>query len=309
MERSEALATETNVKSRIGFVGIGNMGRPMALRLLSADHELVVCDMNAAATVGLVASGARVANTPEEVANEAETVFVSLPSPEVAKAVALGRDGLCHGRAIKRYVDMSTTGAGAASAIASALLEHGVSSVDAPVSGGVRGAEAGTLAIMVAASDADYKMLLPLLEILGNKVFHVGTIVGQAQTVKVLNNLLAATAMIASSEAIVMGVKAGLDARVLLDVINSGSGRNMATAEKFPRVVLPRTFNNGFRTQLMCKDVKLCLEEAERLGATMWVGGVVRQVCGFAASQAKPDEDFTEIIKHFERWADAEVHG
>lgn len=297
------------MRSKLGFIGIGNMGGPMALRLLSADHELVVCDMNSAAAASLAVSGAEVARTPVEVANEAETVFVSLPSPEVARAVALGEDGLCHGCAIKRYVDMSTTGACAAGAIADALREHGISSIDAPVSGGVRGAKSGSLTIMVAASDADYEALSPLLKILGNKIFHVGTVAGQAQTAKVLNNLLAATAMIASSEAMVMGVKAGLDARVLLDVINSCSGRNMATADKFPRVVLPRTFDNGFRTQLMCKDVTLCLEGAERLGVTMWVGGVVRQVCSFAASQAEPDEDFTEVVKHFERWGNAEVSG
>lgn len=297
------------VKPRIGFVGLGNMGGPMALRLLAEEHDLVVFDVNADAVAGLAAAGATVVRAPAEVADEAQTVFVSLPSADVANAVALGSDGLCHGRAMKRYVDMSTTGATAARAIADVLREYGISSVDAPVSGGVRGAKAGTLSIMVAASDTDYDAVLSLLSILGKTIFRVGAVAGQAQTAKVINNLLAATAMIASSEAMVMGVKAGLDAQVLLDVINACSGRNMATADKFPRVILPRTFDNGFRTSLMRKDVKLCLEGAEQLGATMWVGSAVNQVCGFAASQAAPDEDFTEVIKHFERWAHVEVRG
>ncbi len=297
------------MEPNLGFIGLGAMGAPMAHRLQAAGYRLVACDTNASALAGLAGSGAAIAATPADVASQADITFVSLPTPEVVRAVALGDDGIRNGKSTKIYVDMSTTGATTAQTVARQLLTCGIASVDAPVSGGVRGARDGTLTIMVSTDPASYQRVLPLLEVLGKKILYVGAAAGLAQTAKVINNLLAATAMVASCEAVVMGTKAGLDPQTLIDVINSGSGRNGATAEKFPRSILPRTFNHGFKTQLMYKDVKLCLEQAEQLGIPMWVGNAVKQMCGFAAAQGRPEEDFTEIIKHFEHWAGVEVRG
>jgi len=135
----------------------------------------------------------------------------------------------------------------------------------------------------------------------------VGERPGLGQTMKLCNNLLSATALAISSEAMVLGVKAGLDPKMMLDVINTGSGRNSATQDKFPRSVLPRTFDFGFGTGLMYKDVRLCMEEAERLGVQMWVGPAVRQMWLQACMELGPESDFTAIVKCVERLAQVEV--
>src|SRR5207249_11166857 len=156
------------------------------------------------------------------------------------------------------------TGATYARRIAEGLKAKGIVAVDAPVSGGLAGAEKGTLAVMVSGPEEIVPRLRPVLEVLG-KVFVVGKEPGQGQTMKLLNNLLSATALAISSEAVVMGVKAGLDAQQILDVINAGTGRNSATEDKIPRCVIPRAFNTGFSIAVLNKDVKLCLEEADGL--------------------------------------------
>ncbi|HEX9323669.1 MAG TPA: NAD-binding protein [Xanthobacteraceae bacterium] len=191
-------------------------------------------------------------------------------------------------------------------AIAAGLKAKGIALIDSPVSGGVLGAQKGTLAVMAACECALFERFEPVLNVFG-KVFYIGARPGMGQTMKLANNLLSATAMAISAEAIVMGVKAGLDPQVMVDVINSGSGRNTATQDKFPRSVLPRSFDYGFATGLMYKDVKLCLEEAEALGVQMWVGAAVRQLWQFANAELGPASDFTAIVKCIEDWAGVEV--
>src|SRR5262249_44748082 len=186
------------------------------------------------------------------------------------------------------------------------LASRRIVAMDAPVSGGVAGAKKGTLAVMVSGQRDRHDALRPALESIG-KVFYLGDKPGLGQTMKLANNLLSATAMAISCEAMVMGVKAGLDARVMVEVINAGSGRNSATQEKFPRSILPRTFDYGFATGLMYKDVKLCLEEAEALGVPMWVASAVRQLWLLANTELGPDSDFTRIIECVERWANVQV--
>ena len=154
------------------------------------------------------------------------------------------------------------------------LAKHDIVQIDCPVSGGVGGAEKGTLAVMVSGPKADFELLKPALDVIG-KVFFIGEKPGAAQTMKLANNFLSATAMVATSEAVVMGVKAGLDPAVMIDVINAGSGMNTASRDKFPRAVLPRTFDFGFATGLMVKDVRLALEEMKQLGLSMEVADAV----------------------------------
>ncbi len=293
----------------LGFVGVGRMGGPMANRLLDAGYRLCVYDVSDEATRPLVARGAELAASPAEVASMAETVFISLPTPDVVREVALGGNGgLINGSTVRTVIDLSTTGPGVATEVADKLAERKIAWVDSPVSGGVSGAKAGTLAVMVACPAPAYQKLEPVLKVFG-KLFHAGEKPGMAQTAKLANNLLAATAMVATSEAMAMGVKAGLDAKVLIDIINASSGRNSASQDKFPRAILPRTFDYGFATGLSYKDVRLCVEEAEAMGVPMVVGGAVREMLAVTRARFGAASDFTYIAKVLEEWAGVEIKG
>jgi 3-hydroxyisobutyrate dehydrogenase-like beta-hydroxyacid dehydrogenase len=292
----------------LGFVGIGRMGGPMSSRLLDAGHSLCVHDTNPDAVQPLVARGARAFGSPAEVASAAETVFMSLPTPDVVQAVALGERGILHGSRVRTLVDLSTTGPRVATLVARALADRSIGWVDAPVSGGVTGAKAGTLAVMVSCPKETFGNLEPLLKVFG-RLFFTGEKPGLGQTAKLANNLLAAAAMVVTSEAMVMGVKAGLDPRVLIDIINAGSGRNSATQDKFPRAILPRTFDFGFATGLSYKDVRLCVDEAEALGVPMVVGAAVREMLAVTNARFGAASDFTSIAKVVEEWAGVEIRG
>ena len=290
----------------LGFVGVGRMGGPMASRLLDAGHSLVIFDTNAAVMKPLADRGATIAPSPADVASKAEVVFLSLPTPPVLQTVAI--DGVLKGTAVKTMIDLSTTGPSVAKVVAKAAGEKGVAWVDSPVSGGITGATKGTLAVMVSCPKAVFEQVDPLLKTFG-KTFHVGEKPGLAQIAKLANNLLAASAIVLTSEAVVMGVKAGLDAKVLIDIINAGSGRNSASQDKFPKAILPRTFDFGFATGLSYKDVRLCLEESEALGVPMVAGAAVRQMLAITNAKFGPDSDFTCIAKVVEEWAGVDMKG
>jgi len=296
------------MSQHFGFVGVGRMGGPMAGRLLDAGHRLTIFDVSEAAMAPLLARGAVRAGSPREVASAVETVFVSLPTPDIIHAVALGPDGLASGNRIKTYIDLSTTGPRMAAEVAAALGQREITTIDSPVSGGVGGAKAGTLAVMAACPAKEFTRFEPVLKTFG-RVFHVGERAGLGQTMKLANNMLSAAAMAISSEAIVMGVKAGLDARTMVDVINAGSGRNTATQDKFPKAILPRSFNYGFAAGLMFKDVKLCVEEAAALKVPMAVGAAVHKLWQQANTENGPASDITEIIRLIEKPAGVEVKG
>lgn len=293
-------------KIKLGFVGVGKMGEPMAGRLIDAGYDLVIHDTDLAATRRLTALGATAADSPRSVADSAEIVIVSLPSPQILEQVSLGENGAIHGKAMRILIDISTTGPRVASNIAAALEKEGKAMIDSPVSGGLKGARNGTLAVMNSGPRSAYDEVTPVLEIFG-KLFYMGETPGSAQTMKLANNLLAASALAASCEAVVMGVKAGLDPKVMLDVINAGSGRNSATEDKFPKSVLPRTFDFGFATGLSFKDVRLCVDEAEAMGVPMVVGSAVRQMLSMTNQVYGAESDFTSMVKIVEGWAHVEV--
>ena len=290
----------------LGFVGVGRMGGPMANRLLDAGHALCVYDTNGEAVKPLAARGAKVASSAEDVASAADMVFISLPTPPIVQAVSLGERGILKGSRLKTLIDLSTTGPTVAGVVAKAAAERAVAWVDSPVSGGVGGATKGTLAVMVSCGKATFPIVDPVLKTFG-KTFYVGEKPGLAQIAKLANNLLAAAAIVLSSEAVAMGVKAGLDAKTLCDIINAGSGRNSATQDKFPKSVIPRTFDFGFTTGLSYKDVRLCLDEAEALGVPMVAGAAVRQMLAITNAKFGPDSDFTSIAKVVEEWAGVEI--
>jgi 3-hydroxyisobutyrate dehydrogenase-like beta-hydroxyacid dehydrogenase len=293
-------------KQTIGFVGVGRMGGPMVRRLLNAGFDLSISDKSEAVIAPLVELGAKRAESPAAVASAAEIVLASLPTPPIVQAVTLGPNGIGEGSKVKIFIDVSTTGSTVAARVAEGLAAKGITAVDAPVSGGIAGAEKGTLAVMVSGPEAVYPTVKPVLEVIG-KLFFVGTRPGQGQTMKLLNNLLSGTAMAISSEAVVMGVKAGLDPQQIMDVINAGSGRNSATQDKIPRCVIPRTFDFGFAISLLNKDIRLCLEEAETLGVPMIVGTAVRQLLAVTIATEGVNADLTEVVKTVERWAGVQV--
>jgi 3-hydroxyisobutyrate dehydrogenase-like beta-hydroxyacid dehydrogenase len=298
---------EWNVAGQeLGFVGVGRMGGLMTERLLAAGHSVTVSDPSEAAVAALVALGAKRAGSAAEVAAATDIVFTSLPSPPVVESVALGPDGIVHGGRARIFVDLSTTGPRVAARIAAGLAEHGITAVDSPVSGGLKGAREGTLAVMASCPKETYETVQPLLAVFG-KLFYIGEKPGSAQTLKLVNNLLAASAMAISAEGMVMGMKAGLDPRVMIDVINVSSGRNSAIQDKFPKSVLPGTFDFGFMTGLSYKDVRLCLDEAEAMGIPMVVGSAVRQMLAVTNALYGPESDFTSIVRSVESWAGVEV--
>ena len=299
----------TFMTKQIGFIGLGKMGAPMATRLIDAGYQLTVYDLRQDCVDALVAKGAQAAASPAAVADAVDTVLLSLPEPTIVRQVALGTgsaNGVIAGAKVKTVLDLSTTGAIAAREIAAALAEKGITAVDAPVSGGVAGAIAGTLAVMVACPQARFADLQPMLAIFG-KVFFIGERPGMGQTMKLANNLLSATATAATAEAIVFGVKSGLDPAVMCEVINAGSGRNTASQDKFPRQVLTRKFNQGFTTGLMYKDVRLCLEEAQAAGVPMTVATGVRELWARANAELGAGSDMTAIVQLLERATGVEV--
>jgi 3-hydroxyisobutyrate dehydrogenase-like beta-hydroxyacid dehydrogenase len=284
------------------------MGFPMARRLIEAGHQLVVFDTRKEAVDRLVARGAKAATSPKDLADQAETVMASLPSLQASLAVATGEGGVIEGKRVKRFVDLSTVGSQMATRIHGLLAKRNIVQIDSPVSGGVAGAEKGTLAVMVSGPRADFETIKAALDVIG-KVFFIGEKPGSAQTMKLANNFLSATAIVATSEAVVMGVKAGLDPAVMIDVINAGSGMNTASRDKFPRSVLPRTFDFGFATGLMLKDVRLALQEMKQLGLSMEVADAVGRLWETVIAHEGAESDFTAAIKPIEKRAGVIVGG
>lgn len=291
-----------------GFIGVGVMGGRMARRLIDAGYPLIIYDVNPAAVKPLAKLGARVVRSPREVANAAQTVFASVPSPQILRDVALGASGVIHGKKIKTLVDLSTTGCSVEKEIAKELAARGIALVDAPVSGGATGAAKGTLAVMVAGKAATVVAVRDALGVFG-KVFVVGKEPGQAQLMKLLNNLLSQSALAMSLEVFVAGAKGGLDPDMMVDVINAGSGRNTATDDKIPRAVLTRTFDFGFPISGACKDIGLAIEECQAMGLPMIVGSAARQLWQFAYNQGGGKRDMTALVTYLEPWAGVEVRG
>jgi len=293
------------VGEKIAFIGVGRMGSGMVARLMAAGHELTLFDPNAQATATLRERGARIAASIAEAAASTNVVMASVPGPADARAAAVA---VAQARGARVFVDLSTSGPAAAQAIAATLQPAGIAAIDAPVSGGVKGAAAGKLAIMASGPRAALEQVQPLLSELG-KVFLVGDKPGLGQTVKLANNLMSAASLAIAAEAMAMGVKAGVDPAVMLEILNASSGRNSATQDKIPKHVLNRKFDFGFANALSFKDVRLCLDEAEGLGVPMVVGAAVRQMLSITQQTFGKDADCTDLVKVVEQWADCEIRG
>lgn len=279
------------MSQKIGFIGLGNMGQPMAANIARAGHRMIVYD--AAGTEARAPEGAEIAGSVAEVANAAETVLLSLPDGPVVAAVA-EEIVASNARVTQIVVDLSTIGIEAAGKVHSRLRDARIDYADAPVSGGTAGAAAGTVACMFAGSAEAFERMRPVLSAMAKNLFHVGTAPGQGQAMKLLNNFLSATAMAATSEAIAFGQAQGLDMKLMLDVLNVSSGQNTATADKFPNRILPERYDAGFTNILMSKDVSLYHACARAAGTPDRLGATVAAVWERFRT-AEPGADFTRI--------------
>lgn len=286
----------------IGFIGLGQMGMPIAMRLLAAGHKLVAFDLREEARAAIERAGAEWGASPRAVADRCTVVMVSLPTPEAVHTVVFGHDGLVGGLELELYVDLSTTGPVAAREVAEGLAAHGVVAMDAPVSGGVAGAEKGTLAIMASGPRARYEQVEPLLAAFGSNLFHVGELPGQGHLMKLINNLLSTTALAATFEALSVGAKAGLAPQTMLDILAVSSGTNHSVESKIPKYVL-KNEPMGFALDLSHKDVSLAVQAGEALCGPMRMGRVTQQIWEEAMEARGPKQDYLQVVRVFEDWA------
>lgn len=295
------------MNERIGFVGLGQMGARMAARLVSAGLDVVVHDLDDGAVARLVACGATAAPNAGHVGDVCSIVLCSLPRPEIVHAVILGPGGVASGGAVRLVVDLSTTGSVMTESIAAALADKGIALVDAPVSGGVGAAEAGRLTIMISGAPEARTRAENVLGHLGSNLFVIGDRAGLGQKMKLINNMLCAANAVTTFEALVAGVKGGLDAAKMLDVINVSSGRSFISTDKVPQCVMPRTFPPRFATELLLKDMKLGVEEAGQDGASLWMLSAALDFLQTAIAEMDPADDYAALIRYFERRAGVEV--
>jgi 3-hydroxyisobutyrate dehydrogenase-like beta-hydroxyacid dehydrogenase len=294
-----------SVRKTVGFIGLGRMGDPIARRIQASGFDLVIHDTNPAVAKSF-ADIALIQPDSRSVGDASDIVIVCLPTPAIVQDVVTGPGGVIEGKRARYVVDLSTTGPRVAREMAAALATKGKALIDAPITGGVAGAKNGILTMMLGASDESIVAAKPILQAIAGKLVVAGSRPGDGQMLKVINNLLSFIALEATAEAMALGVKAGLDPDAMLDTFNSGTGRNSATEEKFPRSVMTRSFDFGFPVRGVMKDMGLCLAEAEALGVPMPVGMCSRQIWTMAMAD-HADNDMTSIIKLFEHWAGVEV--
>ncbi|MBS0643151.1 MAG: NAD(P)-dependent oxidoreductase [Acetobacteraceae bacterium] len=290
-----------------GYLGVGNMGLPMAGKLMDGGHSLTIYDINEGAMQPLLERQARRARSPKELADKHEIVFVSLPTLAAFRAVAFGPEGLVHGAKMKLLVNTCTVGVPFVDELVSGMAPKGVTVVDCPISGGPPGARAGTLSVMVSGDPAAVEQVWPMISLWGRTLNRAGDKPGAAQVLKLTNNILSAVALAATSEAFVMGAKGGLDPEVMVSAISAGSGRNSAVDSKFPLSVLTRSFDFGAEMHILMKDIDLAIEQGEQLGVPMWVCQAARLVFKHAMFQGAATEDLTAIVKYVERGAGFEI--
>jgi 3-hydroxyisobutyrate dehydrogenase len=284
---------------RIGFIGLGNMGAPMARRLAGAGFKLVVADAVAATLEKFAAETASERAADSAGLASCRAVITMLPDGKIVRDVLLGAKGLAPLLARGSIViDMSSSSPVGTRELSADLAKIGIPLLDAPVSGGVRKAIDGTLAIMVGGDEAAADRVRPVLEPMG-KVFRTGGS-GSGHATKALNNYLSAANLLTAAEAVMAGERFGLDPKVLINVLNASTGRNSATDHKYPNMVLPRTFNSGFAIGLMAKDLRLALEVARAAGTPAALLEDTSRLYSEAAELLGGRADNTEIVKYLE---------
>lgn len=290
----------------VGFIGLGSMGGALAQRLLAMGAHLVVHDLKAENVEPFTSRGVAVAASPRSVADRAEIVVACLPSPEASLDVALGPEGVVHGKSIRVYIETSTLGRKTAEQLAAALPEK-IGFIDAPVSGGPPGALAGTLTTMCAAPRETFEQALAVLSMMAKNVFYIGPEPGMAQIAKLINNHLSTAGRLAAFEGLVMALKAGLDPYALIEMINVSSGRNYTTTDKIPAAIFSGTFTFNGRLTISLKDEGLLLEEAKKLGVPLWLAPRLLETLQEAADGGYRDTDSMNVIQHMGERAGIDV--
>ena len=288
---------------QIAFIGLGNMGAPMAINLHKAGHSVKAFDLSADALAKVRAEGLQVATSAQDAGQGAEAVVTMLPASQHVEGLFLGNGNLLASIAKGTLViDSSTIAAATSQKVAKAAEALGIDFIDAPVSGGTGGAIAGTLTFMVGGTDAQLQRARPLLEKMGANIFHAGA-VGAGQTAKICNNMLLGILMVGTSEAIALGVANGLDPKVLSEIMRRSSGGNWALEKynPFPGVhenaPASKGYAGGFGTDLMLKDLGLAQESAIAAKASTRLGGMARASYAAYSRAGHGGEDFSSVIK------------
>ena len=289
--------------AKVGFIGLGNMGGPMARNLRKAGHELKVFDLSEKAVASLVEAGATMAASASDAARNVEFVVTMLPAGEHVRSVYLGDDGLI-AAAVKGtvFIDSSTIDVPSARETIAAAEKAGMQMVDAPVSGGVGGAEVGTLTFMVGGSDDAFGKAKPLLEKMGKNIFHAGA-AGNGQVAKVCNNMILGISMIAVSEAFVLGEKLGLDAQTLFDISSTASGQCWSMTSycpvpgPVPASPANRNYAPGFSAAMMLKDLRLAQDASKTARTPTPLGAQAAQLYALMEAAGEDGLDFSGVIK------------
>jgi 3-hydroxyisobutyrate dehydrogenase len=301
--------------TKVGFIGLGNMGQPMAARLLEAGFALTVLDADEKAQQAFVDEyGGNPASSLSALASESDAVITMLPDGHVVRRVVLGEGEEGDDRLLGSIrqgavlIDMSSSSPTGTQALGKILAQHGIFMLDAPVSGGVSRAENGTLAIMVGGDAAVVKGCRPLFEAMGERLFETGAL-GSGHAMKALNNLVSAAGLIAAAEALLIGHRFGLEPTVMIDILNASTGRNNSTENKFKQHILSRAFNSGFSLDLMVKDLTTAVDLARETRTPAVFSAACRELWAAALSRLENEADHTAVVRWFEEMAETELGG
>lgn len=296
--------------TRIAFIGLGNMGGPMAVNLTKAGYSVLAFDLSGPACDRVAAHGVAIASSARKAVEGADVVISMLPAGRHVEALYLGDEGqaglLAALSSSTLVIDSSTISTASALRVADAVRKAGLSIIDAPVSGGTSGAVAGTLTFMVGGGKGDVERARPILQAMGKNVFHAGD-VGAGQTAKICNNMLLGILMIGTSEALALGKACGLDQSVLSEIMRLSSGGNWALEKYNPvpgvmeNAPASKEYAGGFGTDLMLKDLGLAVEAAQSAGAITPLGGLARQIYAMHSKSGNGGLDFSSVIRQFER--------
>ncbi len=284
-------------KTKIGFIGLGNMGGPMAKNIVKAGYPLIVFDLKKALMSALVKEGAQAAASMQEVGQRSEIILTSLPSLEASEAVWLGRGGVLEEAKPKSiFVELSTVSPDFVKNLHARASGKGIDVVDAGISGGVKPAEEGTLTLMVGGRKEVFEKLLPLLQAIGKKIYHVGDI-GAGMIVKLVNNAIGHINVVAFIECVSVGLKAGIDIQTLYDVISQGTGSSKQFETRFKDRIMKKNYEAGMKLDLVYKDSKLMEDLASQLGMPIFLAGVAHQVFEMGRSRGMGEKDYAALMK------------
>ena len=291
----------------VGFVVLGRMGTKICGHILAAGHSVTAYDIRPEAVAEFEKRGATPGRNPKNVASRSEIVFTSLPHPEISHEVIAGKDGLLAGICENALIaETSTVSPSLVQELAPLVQEKGAELLDAAVSGGVQGAAAGTLTLMVGGSEQGFERIKPLLETFGKNLFHCGG-VGMGMLFKVVNNMLSHVNLAALAEAMALGVAAGADPDLLCDVIAVSSGRSRQVEDRLRKHILQGDFTPGMTTNLATKDSDLCLDLARRLRVPTFIASAAHHVYEMAIQKGYGPEEYASLIKLWEEWLGIEV--